>query len=115
MSPFAFEIAVRLRACIGQENAISAPALAEELGRPERHVRRVISTDYKEISRAAGGLLNSKPGAGFWVTTDADEIVLRHRRIQIGLEAYKHQETELKAVLKDFGLEGILELERRAA
>jgi hypothetical protein len=117
MSPLALAIAEHLRRCIGVENAASAPALAAALERPERQIRRTISTEYCEIGRAAGGLICSKPGAGFWITVDAEEILLRHRRIEAGQRAYAHQAAEFQQALKSFGLEGILSMdtERKAA
>lgn len=115
MTPLAAAIAEQLRQCIGAENAISGPGLELALKRPDREIRRVISKEYIEISREAGGLLCTKPGVGFWVTTDVEEIIARHRRILCGLEAYQNLETEFKAALKGFGLDGILQMERKAA
>lgn len=115
MKTLAQEIAQLLTSCQGEESAMTAPRIAEELDRPEREIRRTISESYAEISRAVGGLIISKPGAGFFITTDADQIAARWRLIQLGKQAWNRQETDFRDALKGFGLEGVITLDRRAA
>ncbi len=115
MTSSAIDIAEVLKGCSGPENAVTAPALAGRVGISEREVRRTISEEYLPISRVAGGLLCSKPGVGFFLTTDAEEIIARFRLIQLGQAAWQRQEDEYREALKAFGLTGLLALEGSAA
>lgn len=115
ISPFAAAIAEALKGCAGHDAAMTAPQLAVWVHRPEREVRKTISEEYLAISRAAGGLLCSKPGIGFFLTTDAEEIAARWRLIQLGKKAWKKQEDDYRTALREFGLAGLVALERKVA
>jgi hypothetical protein len=111
MTELAEAIAKELRKHHGQENAITAPALAELLDQPEREIRRRISVEYREIQRFAGGLLCSLPGAGYFLTADAEEILHRYRLLK-GLHAQAAAKLEdYQEAVREFGLGGILSKE----
>jgi hypothetical protein len=104
-----------LKSCRGEALALTAPAIAERLGMPERRVRRIIAgPHFREKVRQSGAVLLSKPGKGFCFATDAELIQraeLTKRRLKLAAAA-SHREfcEDVRAA----GLGGVLGRARRA-
>lgn len=108
MTAIVMAIGNTLKAHVGSEHAISAPALADQLGYSERVIRRVISEEYVTISQLAGGLLCSKPGAGFYVSTHAEDIIAKAEWIKQRERGIEHEKTTLRQALHFFGLDALI-------
>lgn len=115
MTPVAARIAEELRSSREPSTALSAPALATIIGRPERLIRETIATETKEINRVAGGLICSKPGKGYWVCTDADEIIARHHLLTTLRDSATDKLVAFEEAVREFGLAGILKHPRKNA
>lgn len=110
MTVLAERIAAQLRA--HQASELSAPALALAVNSNERSVRRCIADEAGDIQRAAGGLICSKPGKGFWICTDADQIIARHHLLT-GLHAKAQDKlAAFEDAVRAFGLAGVLRLSK---
>jgi hypothetical protein len=78
----------------GEENAISAPDIGLALGLPEREVRKIIATEFREWI-AGRGLAIGLSGVGFFFMTDAEQAM----RKQLSLLSL---ELEAKCKRRDF-------------
>jgi biotin operon repressor len=70
------DIARILATCHGRENAISAPAIAEALGKPpgyERTIRETISLCVDRLWDR-GITIVTTSGGGYWIAKDEEEI-----------------------------------------
>lgn len=72
------EIWDALRGCRGEDMAITGPQIAAALDIPERRVRRLIAAHFQEWAQKYKIVLLSKPGKGFFLATDAEQIQRDH-------------------------------------
>lgn len=94
----------------------TAKEIAEYLRTNEREVRRVIAEEYEAIQRLAGGLLCSKPGDGYWLCNDAEQITERYRLLVMLERQAITKRVSFADAARAFGFGGLIDqLERERA
>ena len=108
ISELAEAITAILATAIGKTNAISAARIGDQLDMPSRRVREIISTEFAGISERLPAPLVSIPPAGFWITTDAEDLRERQAWLTANRDGYDDQLRAHTAMCARHGLAGVL-------
>lgn len=92
----------------GRANAVTAARLGDLLELPSRRVREIISDGLAAISQALPMPLVSIPPHGYWLTTEADDLLERHKWLVANRDRYDAQIAEHAAMCKRHGLGSVL-------
>jgi hypothetical protein len=93
----------------GQDNGISADALAEETGIPEREVRRIIAVNSTKWCDEHDVMPLSSPRWGFYLATDAEQAVMIDQELARKTAAHVNRLERHRYMMRKLGLGALIE------